>query len=78
MSRAALILALCATLGACGGGNVADECADYSAPLMRAPAPTVGAAAVTMPTSQAAPTIGTNVAMAPAALPAVGDDGACK
>jgi hypothetical protein len=76
MSRA-LILALCATLAACGGGNV-DECADYSAPLMMAPAPTVGAAAVTMPAHQTAPTIGTNVAMAPAAMPAVGDDGACK
>ena len=78
MSRA-IILALCATLAACGGGNVDDECAaDYSAPLMAAPAPTVGAAAVTMPTSQSAPTIGTHVTVAPAALPAVGDDGACK
>jgi hypothetical protein len=77
MSRA-LILALCATLAACGGGNVDDECADYSAPLMMAQAPTVGAAAVTLPTSQTAPTIGAHVSVAPAALPAVGDDGACK
>jgi hypothetical protein len=77
MSRA-IILALCATLAACGGGNVSlDECIDYSAPLMAFPAPTVGAAAVTMPTSQASPTIGTHVTVAPAALPAVGDDGGC-
>jgi hypothetical protein len=72
MSRA-LILALCATLAACGGGNV-DECADYSAPLMAGSIPTVGAAAVTMPTNHSQ-TIGAPVVMVPSA---VGDDGACK
>jgi hypothetical protein len=85
MSRA-LILALCATLAACGGGNEVG-CFDTSAPLPMAAsapaAPTVGAAAVQMPTSQSAPTIGTHLAVADTIkttqpmqpLPPVGDDG---
>jgi len=73
------LLALCATLAACGGGNV-DECADYRTPLMMAPAPTVGAAAVTLPQSSAAPTIGTHLVAADTMktaqpMPPVGDDG---
>lgn len=84
MTHRLIPLLLAAALVGCGGGNE-PGCFDPSAPLPMAAsapaAPTVGAAAVHMPTSQSAPTIGTHLAVAADTmktdqpLPPVGDDG---